>query len=96
MWAGNNSSKSVDIVRGIIIEPLCEQNVPFADSAHRLIEIRVTKVGRSRTGNRFMKPVRKSVAYGPIDVHVGKRVRIRRKLLDMSQTDLGDAVGLTF
>lgn len=43
-----------------------------------------------------MKPVKKSVAYGPIDVHVGKRVRIRRKLLDMSQTDLGDAVGLTF
>lgn len=43
-----------------------------------------------------MKPVKKSVAYGPIDVHVGKRVRIRRKLMDMSQTDLGDAIGLTF
>lgn len=43
-----------------------------------------------------MKPVKKSVAYGPIDIHVGKRVRIRRKLMDMSQTDLGDAVGLTF
>jgi len=43
-----------------------------------------------------MRKERKSVAYGPVDVHVGKRVRIRRRLLDMSQADLGDAVGLTF
>ena len=43
-----------------------------------------------------MKQPRKSVAYGPIDVHVGKRVRIRRRLLGLSQTDLGNAVGLTF
>jgi len=43
-----------------------------------------------------MRKARKSVAYGPVDIHVGKRVRIRRRLLDMSQTDLGDAVGLTF
>lgn len=46
--------------------------------------------------NRRMKKTRKSVAYGPIDMHVGKRVRIRRRLLGMSQTDLGGAVGLTF
>lgn len=32
----------------------------------------------------------------PIDVHVGLRVRQRRALLGMSQTDLGKAVGLTF
>ncbi len=32
----------------------------------------------------------------PIDVHVGARVRLRRKLLGMSQTKLGDALGLTF
>lgn len=43
-----------------------------------------------------MKNARKSVAYGPIDIHVGKRVRIRRRLLDMSQTDLGNAIDLTF
>jgi transcriptional regulator with XRE-family HTH domain len=32
----------------------------------------------------------------PIDVHVGKRVRMRRMMLAMSQEKLGDALGLTF
>ena len=32
----------------------------------------------------------------PIDVHVGHRVRMRRTLLGMSQTALGDALDLTF
>jgi transcriptional regulator with XRE-family HTH domain len=32
----------------------------------------------------------------PIDKHVGSRVRMRRLMLDMSQTGLGDALGLTF
>ena len=32
----------------------------------------------------------------PIDVHVGSRVRLRRILLGMSQSKLGDALGLTF
>ena len=32
----------------------------------------------------------------PVDAHVGIRMRQRRTLLGMSQTRLGDAVGLTF
>ncbi len=32
----------------------------------------------------------------PVDVHVGARLRQRRTLLGMSQTVLGDAIGLTF
>ncbi|CAN5920739.1 hypothetical protein BH11PSE3_BH11PSE3_43300 [soil metagenome] len=32
----------------------------------------------------------------PVDIHVGLRMRQRRTLLAMSQTKLGDAVGLTF
>lgn len=32
----------------------------------------------------------------PVDVHVGKRVRLRRTLLGISQEKLGDAIGLTF
>jgi transcriptional regulator with XRE-family HTH domain len=32
----------------------------------------------------------------PVDVHVGARMRQRRSLLGMSQTNLGTAVGLTF
>lgn len=32
----------------------------------------------------------------PIDVHVGARVRIRRKLMRMSQEKLGDQLGVTF
>ena len=32
----------------------------------------------------------------PADVHVGKRVRMRRVMLGRSQTQLGDALGVTF
>ncbi len=32
----------------------------------------------------------------PVDVHVGARARVRRTLLGMSQTKLGDAIGVAF
>ena len=32
----------------------------------------------------------------PLDAHVGSRVRARRLILGMSQTALGDALGITF
>ncbi|MDD3443810.1 MAG: helix-turn-helix transcriptional regulator [Zavarzinia sp.] len=32
----------------------------------------------------------------PIDVHVGARVKLRRQLLGFSQTELGNALDLTF
>ena len=32
----------------------------------------------------------------PTDKHIGARVRMRRLMLDMSQTQLGDALGITF
>jgi transcriptional regulator with XRE-family HTH domain len=32
----------------------------------------------------------------PVDKHVGGRVRMRRMMLDMSQTNLGDGLGITF
>src|SRR2546425_2393566 len=32
----------------------------------------------------------------PIDKHVGSRLRMRRKMLGMSQEKLGDALGITF
>jgi transcriptional regulator with XRE-family HTH domain len=35
-------------------------------------------------------------ASNPTDKHVGSRVRMRRKMLAMSQTKLGDALGVTF
>src|SRR6266576_5976350 len=35
-------------------------------------------------------------APNPIDKHVGSRVRMRRMILGMSQTNLGDALDLTF
>ena len=43
--------------------------------------------GRGRTANG--KP-------NPVDIHVGARVRLRRKMLGMSQEKLGEAIGLTF
>jgi transcriptional regulator with XRE-family HTH domain len=35
-------------------------------------------------------------AINPTDRHVGSRLRMRRLMLDMSQTDIADALGLTF
>ncbi len=32
----------------------------------------------------------------PVDVHVGSRVRLRRTLLGMNQTQLGEALGVTY
>ncbi len=32
----------------------------------------------------------------PVDAHVGSRVRLRRTLLGMNQTQLGEALGVTF
>ncbi len=32
----------------------------------------------------------------PIDIHVGSRLRLRRNLFGISQTDLGKALGVTF
>jgi len=32
----------------------------------------------------------------PIDIHVGKRIRVRRTMMDISQETLADEVGLTF
>jgi hypothetical protein len=32
----------------------------------------------------------------PVDVHVGRHMRLRRSLLGMGQTALGDAAALTF
>ena len=32
----------------------------------------------------------------PIDVHVGSRLKMRRKLLSMSQGEIGNNLGLTF
>ncbi|PTS83183.1 hypothetical protein DBR41_22200 [Pseudomonas sp. HMWF010] len=37
-----------------------------------------------------------SDAANPIDVHVGKMVRARRKALGMSQTELAETLGITF
>ena len=39
---------------------------------------------------------RRGKGKSPIDGHVGARVRLRRTLLGMTQTRLGDAIGLTF
>ncbi len=38
----------------------------------------------------------KGKGIGPIDTHVGARLRQRRTLLGMSQTTLGDALGVSF
>ena len=41
-------------------------------------------------------PIRSRGGPEAVDVHVGSRVRQRRKILGMSQEKLGEALGLTF
>jgi transcriptional regulator with XRE-family HTH domain len=40
--------------------------------------------------------VKRAKSARPVDKHVGSRVRMRRLILDMSQTALGEAVGVSF
>ncbi len=42
------------------------------------------------------EPVSRTGKPNPIDIHVGSRLRLRRKVLGLSQEKLGDSVGLTF
>lgn len=37
-----------------------------------------------------------NASFGAVDVHVGKRIKILRKLRGMKQTTLGEAIGLSF
>ncbi len=48
--------------------------------------------------SRVRRRTKKQTSRGPnpIDVHVGSRVRLRRNLLGISQTDLGKAFDVTF
>jgi transcriptional regulator with XRE-family HTH domain len=44
----------------------------------------------------MMRKARNTKRALPVDVHVGSRVRMRRMMLKMSQSELGDALKLTF
>ena len=52
-------------------------------------------VGRFHDPEAMINTVCKK-APNPVDQHVGNRVRMRRMMLAMSQTTLGNALGLTF
>ncbi len=47
-------------------------------------------MGKSRLDRRRGRRI------GPIDAHVGARLRVRRTLLGMNQTNVGDALGAAF
>ncbi|TNE58784.1 MAG: XRE family transcriptional regulator [Alphaproteobacteria bacterium] len=36
------------------------------------------------------------MSFDPVDIHVGQRVKIRRKSLKLTQAELGEVLGLTF
>ena len=48
------------------------------------------------TINIRRNPMPRTKAPNPIDKYVGSRVRMRRLMLKMSQTKVGDALGITF
>jgi transcriptional regulator with XRE-family HTH domain len=56
-------------------------------------------LAKSNSGGEPREPPRYGRGTGipnPIDVHVGKRIRMRRLLLGMNQETLANALGLTF
>lgn len=54
------------------------------------------ETGPPKRRSEAAKRRRKRLLVHPVDIHIGFRLRLRRVLLGMSQTDLGDRVGLTF
>src|ERR1044071_7861480 len=50
--------------------------------------------GKGKRGRRAAEP--ELVRLGPIDRHVGARVKIRRHMLGLSQQKLAGALGVTF
>jgi transcriptional regulator with XRE-family HTH domain len=72
--------------------------------AHRRLECRAPRLDLLAR-NRITRACWESLNHGakvprsglnPIDGHVGSRVRMRRLMLKMSQSDLADGLGLTF
>ena len=53
-------------------------------------------MAQAKAENRRDDPTYQITNNNPIDVHVGRRVRLRRTLLGMSQEQLGDALNITF
>ena len=53
-------------------------------------------MAQAKAENRRDDPNYQITNNNPIDVHVGRRVRLRRTLLGMSQEQLGDALNITF
>ena len=63
----------------------------------RLLLLILAEAPRRRTPDTALGPRRRTRrGPHPVDLHVGARIRNRRLVLGMSQTELGKAVGLTF
>ncbi len=52
-------------------------------------------MSKSKSGSKLGYGHGTGVA-SPVDVHVGARLRVRRTLLGMNQTNIGDALGVAF
>ena len=74
-------------VQKLLVESGCRMSQRRDDFAHSFSE-------RSAMAVRLQLPRKK--APNPTDQHVGRRVRMRRMMLSMSQEKLGAALGLTF
>lgn len=65
------------------------------NSNARILEI-VTKVNRVNTQSRQPKAKNPENIPDPVDIHVGRRIKIRRSMLKMSQEQLASLIGVTF
>ena len=96
--------------RGSAAEAVAEPApAPVPEPAPEPVPETAPDAPRRRKGGPPVGSVRKTAPKGPrtgrgprkdqdaiVDFHVGQRVRLRRTLLGMNQTALGEALGLTF
>src|SRR5690242_20580147 len=75
-------------------EGACMPPVPKFHVANLLLMSLPEEATRSQSPRRRGRP--KIETPNPVDVRVGARLRLRRKMLGLSQEKLGETIGVTF
>lgn len=81
----------------MLVDALVIEIISNKDAAKPMLWKRIGIADRVLSRNRIEQSVPDSAVdpAGPIDVHIGSRIRLRRTLLGMSREHLGVALGLT-
>ncbi len=94
---GHKRGTGAPLRRGLPLAHLDARSRRYPRLSIMLSFLETRRVGRSKSklGSKLGYGHGKRVPK-PVDVHVGARLRVRRTLLGMNQTTVGEAIGLTF